>query len=154
MSKNDFINFKFLSKIYLKLKKNRLESIESEIKALKEELQRERQKIEDSKAQIEKIKLESNSFKARSEQLDKLLDGKTYTINVKNNNYILSPWENLQIKKLSAGYSIISKAQQTIYVFEDNMKYFLEYALNINYSVVVLSADRNNVQLAITFSIK
>ncbi|MDT8716792.1 hypothetical protein IAI10_08990 [Clostridium sp. 19966] len=152
MNKNYFVNFKFLSKLYLKLKKNKLKSTEADIKNLKLQIEKEKIIIEQTSQQLDKLVSERDNYRANADKLDKMLENKTYTIGLKNNNYALKPWDNLTIKKIFSSYAIIDKSQQTIYIFEETMKEFIEYILTINHSIVVLSVDRSKIQLAITFS--
>lgn len=152
MNKNYFVNFKFLSKLYLKLKKNKLKSTEADIKNLKLQIEKEKIIIEQTSQQLDKLVSERDNYRANADKLDKMLENKTYTIGLKNNNYDLKPWDNLMIKKISSSYAIIDKSQQTIYILEETMKEFIEYILTINHSIVVLSVDRSKIQLAITFS--
>ena len=147
MNKNDFITFKFLSSIYLKIEEKKLNSLDVEIKALHQQIENEKKLVEQNGQFLDKLIEENVSMKNNCNSLLKLFENTNKTISIRNNNYDISIWENVYIKKKSSYYVIQTKREQDIYVFNENMNDSIEYILNLDYHILVLSVYSNRILL-------
>jgi hypothetical protein len=149
MNKNDFTNFNFLSRLYIKFKEKNLKSLEKNILELRKQIENEKKLLEQNKQSLERLTEENNSIEKDYEALVKFFEKGKKTITIKNNNFTLDVWENVFIKKKSSSYVIQTKREQDIYVFEENMNDFMDYLLTLNHSIIVLSVDRYRIVLQI-----
>ncbi|SCN24884.1 hypothetical protein N3C_2025 [Clostridium sp. N3C] len=152
MKKRENSNLKFLSNFYYKLKERRLKDLEQKIQNLKEEIEKEKLLKDRSAVYLDKLLEENKALKEHYEQQVKLLAKRNNTITLKNNNYNVKQWENLTLAKIGSNYAIQTKAMETLYVFEDDMKDFLQLLQTLDYSIIVLSVDSSRV--VIQFRIK
>jgi hypothetical protein len=146
---NDFINFKFLSNLYLKLKEQRLTSIEVRIQELHQEIEKEKKLLDKKTATLEKLVEENTLIKKDYHRILNLFYNENKTISIRNNNYDISPWENVYLKKKPSHYVIQTKKEQDIYIFSEDLNSFLEYFLTISHSMIVLSVDKKRIVIQI-----
>jgi len=149
MSNLNFGMLKFSSTIYRKLKENNLNSIDKNIEKLHQQIEEEMKLMTEKKQCLAKILDNNIALKRSYYQIKGLFENENKTISIKNHNYKLSAWENVFIKKVSSTYIIITKSDEEIYVFHENMCVFLEYLASLNYSIITLSVDKNNIILQI-----
>lgn len=152
MKKQENSSLRFLSNFYYKLKERRLKDLEQKIQNLKEEIEKEKLLKDRSAVYLDKLLEENKALKEHYEQQVKLLAKRNNTITLKNNNYNVKQWENLTLAKIGSNYAIQTKAMETLYVFEDDMKDFLQLLQTLDYSIIVLSVDSSRV--VIQFRIK
>lgn len=152
MKKQENSSLRFLSNFYYKLKEKRLKALEQKIENLKKELEEEKLQKDKSTAYLDKFLEENKALKKQYEQQLKLLASRNNTITLKNNNFKVKQWENLILAKIGANYVIQTKAMETLYIFEDDMKDFLQLLQGLDYSIIVLSVDSS--RLVIQFRIK
>ncbi|WP_163193011.1 hypothetical protein [Clostridium thermarum] len=146
----DNINFRFLSGIYLKIKNIKLKSLENQIDKLKAVIDEESAKLLEEKAQLQKLQEENSIIIDKYLKMEDLFKNQKKILTIKNYGYRLERWENVYIIKQSSGYFIQSKRQENIYQFEDNMRTFLDYLLTLEYSIIVLSVDKNIINLQLS----
>lgn len=145
MKKQENSNLKFLSNFYYKLKEKRLKDLDKKIEKLKEDLEKEKVLKENSSAYLDKLLKESRELKQYYENQIKLLANRNNTITIKNNNFKVKQWENLTLTKVGTTYVIQSKTMETLYVFEEDMKDFLQILLTLDYSIIVLSVESSRI---------
>lgn len=145
MKKQENSNLKFLSNFYYKLKEKRLKDLDKKIEKLKEDLEKEKVLKENSSAYLDKLLKESRELKQYYENQIKLLANRNNTITIKNNNLKVKQWENLTLTKVGTTYVIQSKTMETLYVFEEDMKDFLQILLTLDYSIIVLSVESSRI---------
>lgn len=145
MKNQENSNFKFLSNFYYKLKERRLKDLDKKIQNLKEEIEKEKLLKDNSSLYLDKLLEESGEVKRYYEQQIKLLASRNNTITLKNNNFKVKQWENLTLAKVGSNYAIQTKGMETLYMFEDDMKDFLQVLLSLDYSIIVLSVDSSRV---------
>lgn len=146
MNKNDFI-FKYLSNIYVKLKQKKMNSFDLKIQNLKKEIENEKKILEKKQKYINELSKNNDELKNRYNDLFKLFKSNRKILKIKNNNYNISTWENVFIIKKSFKFIIQTKQGEDIYVFDRNLKDFLEYFITLNYSIVVLHVDKDTIVL-------
>ncbi|WP_139904713.1 hypothetical protein [Clostridium thermarum] len=146
----DNINFRFLSGIYLKIKNIKLKSLEDQIDKLKAVINEESAKLLEEKAQLQKLQEENSIIIDKYLKMEDLFKNQKKILTIKNYGYRLERWENVYIIKQSSGYFIQSKRQENIYQFEDNMRTFLDHLLTLEYSIIVLSVDKNIINLQLS----
>jgi deoxycytidine triphosphate deaminase len=147
MNKNNFITFKFLSSIYIKLKETKLSSLDSKIQGLQTQVDEGKVMLEQKKQNLDILIAENILIKKDFYSITKLFENENKTMSIKNNNYDVALWENVSIRKQSSYYVIQSKKNQVIYVFNENMNDFLNSFLALSHSVVILSVDKYRIVL-------
>lgn len=147
MGKNYFSNFGFLSKLYLKLNERQLISLDSKIKELQRQIEAKRNLLEQNKHFLNRLDQENALLKKQYEYFIKLFQSENKTFTISNNNYIISTWENVFIKKRINHYVIQTKREQNIYDFDENMNDFFDYLITLSYSLLVISADSYRIIL-------
>ena len=148
MNKKDFVNLKFFSGIYLKLKEKRVNSLEAKNKGFKKRIETEKRSLSQSHQYLDKL-IEGNiSIKKKYNRLIKLFENENKTISIRNNNYNVSIWENIFIQKISSYYVIrAKKEEETLYTFNKDMHDFWDYFLTLDYSIIVLSVSKTKITL-------
>lgn len=144
------INFRFLSSLYLKIKNIKLKALEDKIEKLKAAIDEESAKLLEEQAQLQKLYEENSMILDKYLKMEDLFKNQKKILTIKNNDYRLERWENVYIIKQSSGYFIQSKRQENIYQFADNMRTFLDYLLTLDYSIIVLSVDKNIINLQLS----
>lgn len=147
MGKNYFSNFGFLSKLYLKLNERQLISLDSKIKELQIQIEAKRNLLEQNKHFLNRLDQENALLKKQYEYFIKLFQSENKTFTISNNNYIISTWENVFIKKRINHYVIQTKREQNIYDFDENMNEFFDYLITLSYSLLVISTDSYRIIL-------
>jgi len=148
MNKNDLINLKFFSSIYLKLKERKVTSLEMKVNALMKEIENEKNSLDQNNQYFDLLRRENISIQNEYLNLQKLFENENKSIAVKNNNYHVSMWENVFIQKKSPNYVIqAKKSGEDIYIFDKSMNDFIAYFLTLNYSIIVLSISRKSITL-------
>ena len=147
MNKNNFITFKFLSSIYLKLKEIRLNSFDRKIQELQTQIDKGKIILKENKQYIEILDVENIYIKKHFSNITKLFENENKTISIKNNNYNVDLWENISIEKESSYYVIQANKEQVIYVFNENMNDFLDCFLTLRHRIVILSVDKYRIVL-------
>jgi hypothetical protein len=147
MKNKTIFNLKYMSNLYIKLKENKLKSIDSRIEKLQDKIQQEKKAIEDSRMLLDRLEAENTLLDTEYlHHLDAFEKGGKI-ISVKNYNFNISQWENLHLKKKSPCYVLQTRGEQNIYTFNEDMNDFLEYLLTLNYSIIVLSVDKSRITL-------
>lgn len=149
MNKNNYFAFKFISTFYLKLKEIRLNSLDKKIQIKQNQIDNGKLLLEENKKYLETLTAENSLIKEDYYNLAKLFEAESKTITLKNNDFDVELGDNLTIKKRSSFYVILSKKDQIIYVFNENMNGFLEYLLTMPHSIVILSVDKIRIVLQI-----
>ena len=147
MDKNDFFNLKFFSNIYLKLKEKRVTSLEMNLNALNKEIEAEKKSLQQNNEYLNKLTEENTQIKKEYLNLMKLFENENKTISSKNNNYNISIWENVYIRKDLSYYVIQTKKGENIYTFDKSMNDFVEYFSTLDYSIIVLSISIKRITL-------
>lgn len=147
MNVEKFISFKFLSSLYLKFKENRLHQLDLKIKELKQKIEEEKARVEQGRQELDKLIAQSISVKRDYESILRLFQDENKTIWIKNHGYNLYPWENVYIRQKGSSYSIVTKREEEIYVFDEELKGFLDYLSSLSYSIIVLSVDKSRIVL-------
>lgn len=149
MGKKSFIDFRFLSSIYLKFNEKRLNFSNSKIHKLQEQIEIENSLLEYNKKRFDELSIENTLIKKNYADILKLFENVNKTISIKNDNYDITIWENVIIKKENSSYVIQTKREQVIYVFNEKMNDFIDYFLTLHHSIIVLSVDNDNIVLHI-----
>ena len=147
MDKNNFITFKFLSSIYIKLKRIRLNSFDSRIQSLHKQIETGKITLQENRQSLDGLTAENILIKKDFYSITKLFENENKTISIKNNNYNVDLWENVFIKKESSYYVIKAKNAGVIYVFNENMNNSLDYFIVQDYSMVIFSVDKYRIIL-------
>lgn len=147
MNKKDFIIFKYLSNIYVKLKQKKIHSLDLRIIDLQNKIQFKKQVLEDKQKYLNKLNNDNNIIKVKYNNMLSILKNGKKVLNIENDNYCVSAWENVFIKKKILNYTIETKSGQEIYTFDKTLNAFIEYFITFNYSIVVLSIDKNRIVL-------
>jgi hypothetical protein len=145
----DNINFRFLSSIYRKIKNIRLKVLNEQVQKLKLQIEDEKMQLQDEEAHLEKLLQKNSIIKDKYTKGEELFQSQNKIIAIKNNNYRIERWDNVFIKKQSSSYVILTKRQEEIYHFDENLKDFLDYLLTLEHSVIVLSVDKSRISLQI-----
>lgn len=155
MNKNDFVNLKFFSSIYLKLQEKKVDHLEVKAMRLKKEIEKEKKLLQQNHEYFDKLLAENALIKKQYDHLMLLFENENKTISIRNNNYRISIWENVFIEKKSAYYIIKSKREEDgIYTFNKDMNGFIDYFLTLDYSIVVLSISKKRINLQIRLNNK
>lgn len=149
MKDNDITSLKFLSKLYLKLKQNKLNSMDSRLQNLHCQIENKQTVVEKKKLYVKQL-IEQNCFiKNKLDNAIKLFYTQNKTFAIPNNSYNLSVFGNVYIAKKSFSYIIETKKKEEIYIFDAKLNDFLDYLLSLNYSVIVLSVEAREIILKI-----
>ncbi|MBC8062887.1 MAG: hypothetical protein H7Y18_19835 [Clostridiaceae bacterium] len=147
MNKNYFTNLKFFSSIYLKLKEKTVNSLDLKVKGLENQIEKEKKLLEENNQYLDIILLENTSIKGEYYNHLKLFKNENKSISIRNNNYNISIWENVFIRKQLSYYVIQTKKEEDIYTFNKSMNNFIDYFLTLDYSIVVLSVSEKRITL-------
>lgn len=147
MDKNNFITFKFLSSIYLKLKEMRLNSLDTKIQGLQTQLENEKALLKLNKESLDIMSNENTLIKKDFKSITSIFENENKTITIKNNNYDVNLWENVSLKKESSYYVIEAKTAGVIYVFNESMNDFFDSFQTLSCSIVILSVDNYRIVL-------
>jgi hypothetical protein len=142
-----FINFKFLSNLYLKFKENRLHLLDLKIQELKQQIEAEKARLEQDRQSLDQLAEQNTLIKRDYESMLRLFQNENKTIWIKNYDYNLSPWENVYIRQKDSSYAIVTKREEEIYVFDVELKAFLAYLTSLSHSIIVLSVDKSRIVL-------
>ena len=155
MNKNDIINLKFFSSIYLKLKEKRVNYLEVKVKGLKKEIEIQRNLLNQNDQYFNRLIKENTSIKKEYHDLIELFENENKTISIRNNNYNISIWENVYIRKKLSYYVIQTKRQEDdIYTFNKDMNDFIDYFSTLDYSIIVLSISKKRIVLQLRLNKK
>jgi hypothetical protein len=147
MNNNNFSGFKFLSLLYLKLKNKSVNSLDIKIQALKHEIDCKEKLISENKNTVARLMAENSTIKKDYSRQYNLFENFNKTITIRNNNCAVASWENLYIKKRFSEYVLQTKKGEDVYVFQKDMTDFLNFFLTLNYSIIVLSVDKNRIMV-------
>lgn len=147
MNLSNFINFKFLSSIYLKIKERELNLLYKKIQELQRQIESEKIQLKKDTQYLDKVMEQNTIIKKNYENLLNLFQNENKTFWIHNSDYNISPWENVYIKKKAPNYIIETKREQAIYVFDASMNDFLDYLSTLNCSIIVLSVDKSRIVL-------
>lgn len=139
------LNFKFLSKLYRKIKNARLKSLEMNIQKLRKQIELENKQYAVDTELFNSLQQKNNTVKEKYSKMLELFKGEYKTITIKNNNYNVKQWDNLLIEKRKQNYLLQTKRKEDIYIFEEIMNDFIEFFLTLQYSIIVLSVDKTRI---------
>ncbi len=141
------ITFKFFSNFYLSGKEKKLKALDRQIEQLKLSIKNEKTLIENNEKTA--IELEKISFDISKKYISTI----EFFINtskiffIKNNGYNVSSWDNLNLVYLSKSYVLQTKKGEIIYAFKVYLNDFFKYVNTLNYTIIVLSVDKNYIEL-------
>lgn len=149
MGNDYFNNLKLLSNIYLKLKENKLKTLDKKLQNYKLQLEDEKSNLTVNKEYLNELLKENAMVKHDFNKLETLLKSDNNVINIKNNGYAIAMWENVFVKKTSTCYILETKKHEVIFSFSESLNYFWDYFAEHDYSIIVLSVDNYRIQLQI-----
>ncbi len=141
------INFKLFNNFYLSGKEKKLKALDKQIEHLKLSIKNEKASIENNeKTATELEKINSDIGKKYISTVEFFINTSKIFF-IKNNNYKVSPWDKLNLVYLSKSYVLKTKKGEIIHVFKDYLNDFFKYINTFNYTIIVLSVDKNYIEL-------
>lgn len=145
MSKDNFFNSNFLSKLTLKQKEQEVLSLDKNISTLKSKIALEAETLQQNTLILHKLK--HRNEKLKKDYLNILQGFKTMkkTFWIKNNNFKLSVFDSVFLLKDSTCFILKTKHDEVIYVFDASLNNFFNYIILVEHRFIALSVDSNRI---------
>lgn len=133
---------------YIKKKEDFIHNLDNNIDKLKNNIKIKKEEINKNKISLEKIKFEKSLLQDKEKGLIRILKQRGSIIYIRNNDYNLSEWENLYIKKEKNQYFIISKNGSVLSELDDRIvKIFNKEIDKGKYSLIIIRIEGKNIKI-------
>lgn len=156
MKDNDFLNFTFLNRYYIKQKEKELKRLEAKGKQLEKFIETEKLQLEQSKIKLEKLNKENIYLKEQETRLKNMIIHNGILLDAENNSYNINEWDNLYIIKKNYNYIILSADNEEIYTLEKDISFIIDDLVKNNYtlSIIAVRVNPKYIKLQLRFTKK
>ncbi|MBL4938381.1 hypothetical protein JK636_21950 [Clostridium sp. YIM B02515] len=153
MKNNDFFNFKFLNKYYVKNKEKEIKRLEDLKLKLLEDIEEEKLKQQKNEISLEKLTYENSQLNSQYNNLLNIAVNRGLISNIENTNFNIKEWDNLYIYKKSGKYFLKDKNNIDYGSLEKDITELLDdiFKRGFNCSIVVIRATNKIVKIQIRF---
>lgn len=133
---------------YIKNKEDFIHSLDNNINKLKNDIEVKKEEISKNKVLLEQIKFKKSLLQDKYKSLLRILKQRGCMIYIKNNDYNLSEWENLYIRKERNNYGIISKNGSILSELDDRLVKIFNKEIDENkYSLIIIRIEGKNIKI-------
>jgi|GEM_PF-1093328 len=153
MKNNDFFNFKFLNKYYVKNKEKEIKKLEDLKLKLSEDIEKEKLIQQKNEISLKKITSENSELNSQYNNLLNMAVNRGLIFDIENTNFNIKEWDNLYIYRKSGKYYFKDKNNIDYGSLEKDITELFDdiFKRGFNCSIVVIRVESKAVKIQVRF---
>lgn len=153
MKNNDFFNFKFLNKFYVKNKEKEIKRLEDLKLRLSEDIEKEKLKQQNNEISLEKMTRENRELNSQYNNLLYMTVNRGLIFDIENTNFNVKEWDNLYIYKKSGKYFFKDKNNIDYGSLEKDITELFDdiFKRGFNCSIIIIRVTDKVVKIQVRF---